>query len=83
MQRRRLIVGRGALLRKVAAARLLVVEAQREVAPVGQVVNRLERGPQRGHFEEVDDMPFLHTVELAATVVAVDREDLPAVFVNI
>src|SRR6188474_2943913 len=83
LQRRRLVVGDAALLREVAAARLFVVETQAEIASVGEVVDRLERRPYGGHVVVIDDVTFLDAEQLAAAVVAVDREDVPAVLVHV
>src|SRR5688572_2082023 len=68
---------------EVDGHRLLVVEAEREVAAGLEVVGRLERGPEGRDLVVVDRMAFLHAPELVAVVVAVDHQDLPRVLVDV
>src|SRR5690606_19175958 len=66
----RLVVGRGSLDGEVVTARLLVLQAERQVAPVAEIHHRLESGPQGRHVVELHRVAFLHAVQLAAAVIA-------------
>src|SRR4051812_29968007 len=71
----RLIVRRRALDVEVVRLALLVLQAEREVATVGEVHHQLERRPEVRQLVVVDDVAFLHAIELAAAIVAIHRED--------
>src|SRR5688572_200352 len=81
--RRRREVGGRLLGIEVDGHRLLVVEAEREVAAGLEVVGRLERRPEGRDLVVVDRMAFLHAPELVAVVVAVDDHDLPRILVDV
>src|SRR5580693_6816765 len=83
LQHARLVVLGRALDVEVVGLRLFVLQAERQVAPVGEVHDQLERRPQRRQIVVVHRMPFLDTIELAARVVAVDGEDLPGILVHV
>src|SRR6185312_3409102 len=78
-----LIVRRGALDREVVRPGLLVLQSERQVAAVRQIHHQLQRRPQGRHIVVVDDVPFLHAVQLAAAVIAVHGQDLPGIFIHV
>src|SRR5580765_4000597 len=83
LQHARLEVRSGALDTEVVGLRLLVLQTERKVTPVGQVHHQFKVGPQGGHVVVVDDVALLYAVQLPARVVVVNGEDLPGVLVHV
>src|SRR5258708_20235656 len=83
LEHARLIVRGRALDVEVVGLRLLALQAEREVAPVGQIHDQLEVRPQCRQVVVIHRVPFLHAVELPARVIAVDQQDLPGVLVDV
>src|SRR3972149_3591476 len=68
---------------EVHGPRLLVVEAECEVAARLQVVGQLKRRPERGNLVIVDRVRFLDPPHLITVVGTINQQDLPGVFVHV
>src|ERR1700694_3840368 len=83
LQHARLVVGGRTLDVEVVGPRFLALQAEREIAPIGQIHDEFQVRPQRRQLVVVHGVPFLHAIQLPARVVAVHGQDLPGVLVHV